>query len=161
MTGINFKRELDDTLDNAIARVTTALGAEGFGIMTRIDMHSKLKEKIGKDIVPTVILGACSPSLAYEAYILNSDVAGVVPCNAALRILVPPDSQPERPALTPRELECLRWTMEGKTAWETGELLGIAERTVKAQRAQVMAKLGATTAAELGRIAAQLPLHGR
>ena len=85
MTGINFKRELDDTLDNAIARVTTALGAEGFGIMTRIDMHSKLKEKIGKDIVPTVILGACSPSLAYEAYILNSDVAGVVPCNAVLR----------------------------------------------------------------------------
>jgi uncharacterized protein (DUF302 family) len=44
MTGINFKRELDDTLDNAIARVTRALGAEGFGIMTRIDMHSKLKE---------------------------------------------------------------------------------------------------------------------
>ena len=85
MTGINFKRELDDTLDNAITRVTKALGAEGFGIMTRIDMHSKLKEKIGKDIVPTVILGACSPSLAYEAYILNSDVAGVVPCNAVLR----------------------------------------------------------------------------
>jgi uncharacterized protein (DUF302 family) len=89
MTGINFKRELDDTLDNAIDRVTKALGAEGFGIMTRIDMHSKLKEKIGKDIVPTVILGACSPSLAYEAYVLNSDVAGVVPCNAVLREVAP------------------------------------------------------------------------
>jgi uncharacterized protein (DUF302 family) len=89
MTGINFKRELDDTLDNAIDRVTKALGAEGFGIMTRIDMHSKLKEKIGKDIVPTVILGACSPSLAYEAYTANSDVACVLPCNAVLREVAP------------------------------------------------------------------------
>jgi len=89
MTGINFKRDLDDTLDNAIDRVTKALGAEGFGIMTRIDMHSKLKEKIGKDIIPTVILGACNPGLAYEAYSANSDVASVLPCNAVLREVAP------------------------------------------------------------------------
>jgi uncharacterized protein (DUF302 family) len=57
--------------------------------MTRIDMHSKLKEKIGKDIAPTVILGACSPSLAYEAYTANSDVASVLPCNAVLRDVGP------------------------------------------------------------------------
>jgi uncharacterized protein (DUF302 family) len=57
--------------------------------MTRIDMHSKLKEKIGKDIAPTVILGACSPSLAYEAYTANSDVACVLPCNAVLREVGP------------------------------------------------------------------------
>jgi uncharacterized protein (DUF302 family) len=89
MNRVNFKRELDDTLDHAIERVTKALGAEGFGIMTRIDMHSKLKEKLGKDIIPTVILGACSPRLAYEAYTMNSDVAGVLPCNAVLRELAP------------------------------------------------------------------------
>jgi DNA-binding CsgD family transcriptional regulator len=49
--------------------------------------------------------------------------------DAALRILTPPSMSPELPALTPRELETLRWTMEGKTAWEVGNLLGISERT--------------------------------
>ena len=58
MSGINFKREISDTFDHAIERATKALGSEGFGILTRIDMHSKIKEKTGKDIVPTVILGA-------------------------------------------------------------------------------------------------------
>jgi uncharacterized protein (DUF302 family) len=85
MNNINFKREISDTLDHAIERVTKALGAEGFGILTRIDMHSKIKEKTGKDIIPTVILGACNPNLAYEAYAMNSDVASLLPCNAAIR----------------------------------------------------------------------------
>ena len=49
--------------------------------------------------------------------------------DAALRILTPVMSSPGAPSLTPRELETLRWTMEGKTAWEVGNLLGISERT--------------------------------
>jgi uncharacterized protein (DUF302 family) len=85
MSGINFKREIDDSFDHAIERATKALGAEGFGILTRIDMHSKIKEKTGKDIVPTVILGACNPNLAYEAYTANTDVASLLPCNAVIR----------------------------------------------------------------------------
>lgn len=82
---INFKREISDTFDNAIDRATKALAAEGFGILTRIDMHSKIKDKTGKDIIPTVILGACNPMLAYEAYSANSDVASLLPCNAVIR----------------------------------------------------------------------------
>ncbi|HXU94281.1 MAG TPA: DUF302 domain-containing protein [Gallionella sp.] len=89
MTAINFKREITDTLDHAVERTTKALGAEGFGILTRIDMHSKIKEKTGKDIVPTVILGACNPNLAYEAYTANSDVASLLPCNAVVREVAP------------------------------------------------------------------------
>lgn len=89
MNAINFKREITDTLDHAIERATKALGAEGFGILTRIDMHSKIKEKTGKDIVPTVILGACNPNLAYEAYVANSDVASLLPCNAVVREVAP------------------------------------------------------------------------
>jgi len=89
MTTINFKREISDSFDNAIERIIKALGAEGFGILTRIDMHSKIKEKTGKDIVPTVILGACNPNLAYEAYTANSDVASVLPCNAVVREIAP------------------------------------------------------------------------
>ncbi len=89
MTAINFKREIADTFDHAIERATKALAAEGFGILTRIDMHSKIKEKTGKDIVPTVILGACNPNLAYEAYTANSDVASLLPCNAVVREVAP------------------------------------------------------------------------
>ncbi len=62
--------------------------------------------------------------------------------DAALRLLVPPAQQPDRPALTPRELEVLRWTMEGKTAWEVGTLLGISERTVVFHANNAMHKLG-------------------
>jgi len=89
MTTINFKREISDNLDHAIERATQALGAEGFGILTRIDMHSKIKEKTAKEIIPTVILGACNPNLAYEAYTANSDVASLLPCNAVIREIAP------------------------------------------------------------------------
>ena len=89
MNGINFKREISDTVDQAIERVTKALSSEGFGVLTRIDMHSKIKEKTGKDIIPTVILGACNPNLAYEAYTANSDVASLLPCNAVVREVAP------------------------------------------------------------------------
>ena len=86
---INFKRQIQTSLDDAIDRVTQALSAEGFGILTRIDMHSKIKEKIGKDIAPTVILGACNPTLAHEAYCTNTDVTSLLPCNAVLREISP------------------------------------------------------------------------
>ena len=89
MSTINFKRLINDTLDHTVERATKALAAEGFGILTRIDMHSKIKEKTGKDVIPTVILGACNPNLAYEAYIANSDVASLLPCNAVIREVAP------------------------------------------------------------------------
>jgi len=89
MTTINFKREIAGTVDQAVERITKALGVEGFGILTRIDMHSKIKEKTGKEIIPTVILGACNPMLAYEAYTANSDVASLLPCNAVIREIAP------------------------------------------------------------------------
>lgn len=89
MTSINFKREIADTFDRAIERAAKALAAEGFGVLTRIDMHAKIKEKTGKDIVPTVILGACNPNLAFEAYSTNSDVASLLPCNAVVREIAP------------------------------------------------------------------------
>lgn len=62
--------------------------------------------------------------------------------DAAMRVLTPAPLQPERPALTPRELEVLRWTMEGKTAWEVGGILGITERTVVLHANNAMHKLG-------------------
>jgi len=66
--------------------------------------------------------------------------------DAALRLLLPePVLRAERPALTPRELEALRWTMDGKTAWEVGAILGISERTAVHHVNNAMHKLDCTT----------------
>ncbi len=89
MNAINFKKEIAGSMGGAIERVTKALAAEGFGVLTRIDMHTKIKEKTGKDIIPTVILGACNPMLAHDAYTANSDVASLLPCNAVVREVAP------------------------------------------------------------------------
>ena len=89
MSELSVKKTIETNLDDAIERTTKALAEKGFGILTRIDMHKKIKEKIGKDMEPVVILGACNPNLAYEAYQLNSDVAGLLPCNAVLREIAP------------------------------------------------------------------------
>ena len=62
--------------------------------------------------------------------------------DAALRILTPNLTVPGAPSLTPRELEALRWTMEGKTAWEVGNVLGISERTAALHVNNATHKLG-------------------
>jgi DNA-binding CsgD family transcriptional regulator len=61
--------------------------------------------------------------------------------DTAMRILVPEEMQPECPALTPRELEVLRWTMDGKTAKAIGALLNVTERTAVAHLQNAMLKL--------------------
>lgn len=61
--------------------------------------------------------------------------------DAAMRVLSPEPDPAERPNLTPRELEALRWTMEGKTAWEVGAILGITERTAVLHVTNAMRKL--------------------
>jgi len=65
--------------------------------------------------------------------------------DAALRLLLPVEEQPEHPSLTPREVEALHWTMEGKTAWEVGAILGITERTAVLHVNNAMHKLGCNT----------------
>src|SRR2546423_1023102 len=62
--------------------------------------------------------------------------------DVALRLLAPPSPQADVPQLTPRELESLRWTMEGKTAWEVGNILGISERTAVLHVNNATHKLG-------------------
>ena len=64
---------------------------------------------------------------------------------AASRIVLPTPEESNRPNLTVRELEALRWTLEGKTAWEVGKILGIAERTAVFHVNNAMHKLGCVT----------------
>lgn len=89
MGNINFKRTVDGKVEETAQKLTEALKAEGFGVLTRIDFHAKIKEKLEKEIRPVVILGACNPQLAYEAYLRNSDVTSLIPCNAVIRELSP------------------------------------------------------------------------
>ena len=65
--------------------------------------------------------------------------------DAALRVMSPTPPDGERPSLTPRELEALRWTMAGKTAWEVGAILGISERTAVLHVTNAMKKLGCSS----------------
>lgn len=64
--------------------------------------------------------------------------------DAALRVLAPQLHDDQRPRLTPREVEVLSWTMDGKTAWEVGAILGISERTAVMHVTNAMHKLGAS-----------------
>lgn len=89
MGTLNLKRTVSGSLPDVQERITVALQKEGFGILTRIDLHQKFKEKLGKDVAPVVILGACNPKLAYDAYATNSDAAALLPCNVVLRELLP------------------------------------------------------------------------
>lgn len=84
------------------------------------------------------------PSDAAELTRLVADLQLFAVCaqDAALRILLPGSPDPTLPSLTPRELESLRWTMEGKTAWEVGSVLGITERTAALHVNNATHKLG-------------------
>lgn len=67
--------------DHALSRTTEALKAEGFGVLTTIDMQQKLKEKLNRDIRKYVILGACNPPLADRALQAELEVGLLLPCN--------------------------------------------------------------------------------
>ena len=71
--------------DETIARVEEALKAEGFGVLTRIDVRETLKAKIGADFRPYTILGACDPALAHEALQLEDKVGTMLPCNVVVQ----------------------------------------------------------------------------
>lgn len=75
------RRELKAGYDETLAKIPEALKAEGFGILTEIDVKETLKKKIGVDFRRYKILGACNPPLAHQALSAETEIGLMLPCN--------------------------------------------------------------------------------
>jgi len=85
MSSFGFGKTVESGFDEAIERVTAELAKEGFGILSVIDVQATLKTKLGKDIRPYRILGACNPVLADQAIAAVPEIGLLLPCNVLVR----------------------------------------------------------------------------
>ena len=81
MASFGIQKTLDIDFDDALAKIPEALKAEGFGVLTEIDVKATLKKKIDVDFRRYRILGACNPPFAHKALQHSLDVGMLMPCN--------------------------------------------------------------------------------
>ena len=84
-----FSATIEDSFDNAIQKVTDELKAEGFGILTDINLNATLKKKLDVDVYNYRILGACSPPFAYKAIQTEDKIGTMLPCNVIVQEKIP------------------------------------------------------------------------
>ena len=87
MNDMSHDVRLSCSHDEAIARVTRALEDEGFGVLSRIDIHDKFRDKLGIDFRPYTILGACNPGLAHVALNVAPEIGLLLPCNVIVEAM--------------------------------------------------------------------------
>ncbi|MDE1965679.1 MAG: DUF302 domain-containing protein [Patescibacteria group bacterium] len=78
---ISYTVRLAKSFPEALAATKAALAKEGFGVLAEIDVQAAMKEKMGADYAPYVILGACNPGLAHRALSARKDIGLFLPCN--------------------------------------------------------------------------------
>ncbi len=83
-TPFAIQKPLDATYDEALARIPEALKAEGFGVLTEIDVQATFKQKLGADFRRYKILGACNPPFAHQALTMDLLAGLMMPCNVVV-----------------------------------------------------------------------------
>jgi uncharacterized protein (DUF302 family) len=81
---LGFELRLSEPFAVALERVVAELKREGFGVLTRVDVHEAFREKLGLDFRPYVILGACNPPLAHRALSARPEAGLLLPCNVTV-----------------------------------------------------------------------------
>jgi uncharacterized protein (DUF302 family) len=122
-----FSKTIQASFDEAIQRATDSLKTEGFGVLTTIEIHEKLKEKLGVDFQKYTILGACNPGFAYKALQSENKIGTMLPCNVIVQDLG--DGNIEIAAVNP---------MESMKAIENPELGGVAKQVTEMLRRVVL-----------------------
>ena len=81
MASFGMRKETNSTYDEVLAKLPDLLKAEGFGVLTQIDVKETLKQKLGVDFRRYQILGACNPPLAHRALSAETEIGVMLPCN--------------------------------------------------------------------------------
>lgn len=87
MPGYTITTTLDRPYEAVVPAVRAALADQGFGVLTEIDIRATLAAKLGVDVPPQLILGACRPPLAHQALQAEPSIAAMLPCNVVVRSL--------------------------------------------------------------------------
>ena len=85
MTQYVFGKPVAMAFDQAVQRITEELGKVGFGILTDIDVQATMRKKIGQEMPPYRILGACNPHMASKAIAAEPQIGALLPCNVVVR----------------------------------------------------------------------------
>lgn len=84
MAGFTLQKKAQRGFDEVLARLPELLQAEGFGVLTRIDVKDTLQQKLGVDFRRYAILGACNPGFAHQALSADLEVGAMLPCNVVV-----------------------------------------------------------------------------